>query len=98
MLVSLVYKLPIPGPVTVRAAAGIGGVHSYFWGGNIFNSSDDLTFGYQGVLGVDYAISKRCDLGVSYKFLGTTGHDLGFGVKTDGTRSHALLAAVTFKF
>jgi len=98
MMVNMVGKLPIPGPVTIRAGAGIGAVYSYFWGGSIFDSSDDLTFGYQGMLGIDYAISKRCDLGVSYKFLGTTQHDFGFGLKTDGTRSHALLAALTFKF
>ena len=98
MMGNLVCKLPIPGPVTIRAGAGIGGVYSYYWGGSIFDSSNDLTFGYQGMLGVDYAISKRCDLGVSYKFLGTTGHDFGFGLKTDGTKSHALLAALTIKF
>jgi len=98
MMVNMVGKLPIPGPITIRAGAGIGGVYSYFWGGSIFDSSDDLTFGYQGMFGIDYAISKRCDLGVSYKFLGTTQHDFGFGLKTDGTRSHSLLAALTIKF
>ncbi len=98
MMVNVVYTPPLHGPFTVHAGAGIGAVYSYFWGGNFFNSSVDVTFGYQGMVGANYAISKRCDLGLAYKFLGTTDHDFGFGLKTDGTRSHALLAAVTFKF
>ncbi len=98
MMVNVVYKLPFRGRFSAQVRAGIGGVYSLFWGGNIFNSSTDLTFGYQGMLGVNYAITKRWDLGLAYKFLGTTDHDLGFGGKTDGTRSHALLAAATLNF
>ena len=98
MMVNVVYKLPFRGRLSAHVGAGIGGVYSWFWGGNILNSSTDLTFGYQGMLGVNYAITKRWDLGLAYKFLGTTEHDLGSGVKADGTRSHALLAAATFNF
>src|ERR1051325_1972304 len=98
VMVNVLYNLPLPGRFGVHAGAGIGGVYSLFWGGNIFNSAGDLTFGFQGMLGAKYALTDHCDLGVTYKFLGTTDHDLGFGVRASGTRSHSLLMAVTFKF
>ncbi len=79
---------------------GIGGVYGIFTGNgtSLFGFTSDLTFGYQGIAGIQYAVSDRCDLGVSYKFLGTTEHDLGSGVAMDGTLTHSFMAALTIKF
>ena len=66
-------------------------------GTSILGFASDFTFGYQGSLGLKYAISENCDLGIAYKFLGTSDHDMGrFG--TDGTLTHSLLATLTFRF
>jgi len=99
MMVNVIYKLPFHGPVTAYVGAGIGGVYGIFVGSDtsILGFTTDITFGYQGLAGVKYAVSDRCDLGVAYKFLGTTEHDLDFS-KLDGTMTHSLLATLSFKF
>ena len=61
----------------------------------------DCTFDYQASLGVKYAISQNCDLGLGYKFLGTTGNDWKFSgvpVKTDEVFNHSILLSFTYKF
>jgi len=64
-------------------------------------SDADCTFDYQASLGVKYAISKSCDLGLGYKFLGTTGNEwtiAGQKGKTDEVFNHSILANFTFHF
>ncbi|HEY5910830.1 MAG TPA: hypothetical protein VJA21_09530 [Verrucomicrobiae bacterium] len=43
------------------------------------------------------ALNDDFDLGLSYKLLGTTAHELG-PATAHGTLSHSILAAFTFKF
>jgi opacity protein-like surface antigen len=100
LMVNGLYKLPLHGPVTAFVGAGIGGVYSVFSGGpfGAFGlPATDLSFGYQGTAGVKYAISDKWELGIAYKFLDTTEHDLGW-IKADGTMTHSFLATLTFKF
>ncbi len=96
MMVNAIYTLPLHGPVSAYVGAGVGGVWGVLWH-SIIDADDSLAFGYQGILGVKYALSNDLDLGLSYKFLGTAEHDLGTG-SVDGTMSHSILAALTFKF
>jgi hypothetical protein len=91
-----VCKLPLGRHFNIRGGLGVGYVYSLFWGGDL--DSADRTFGFQGTVGAHYSIGEILDLGVSYKFLATTEHCLGSGVKAGGTRSHALLAGVAFRF
>ena len=42
-------------------------------------------FGYQGMAGIKFALNNQWDIGVGYKFLGTTGYDVGSGVSYDGS-------------
>jgi len=97
-MLNVIYKLPVHGPLTAHVGVGVGAVYSVFWAGNVFNSTEDLTFGYQGMLGLKYAIGPRWDFGLTYKCLGTTEHDLGDGIKSDGTMTHSILAAFTLHF
>jgi opacity protein-like surface antigen len=96
MIANVIYTLPLHGPISAYVGAGAGGVAGVLWS-DLFSSEGGLAFGYQAIVGVKYALKEDLDLGLSYKFLGTTGHDLG-AARVDGTFSHSILAAVTFKF
>ena len=100
MMVDILYTFPHSGRLRGYIGGGIGGVYGIFTGNgtSLFGFTSDLTFGYQGIAGIKYALSARCDIGVTYKFLGTTGHDLGSGVSMDGTLTHSFMAALTIKF
>jgi opacity protein-like surface antigen len=99
LMLDFLYNFPKLGPVTIYAGGGIGAVWGIYTGNDttIFGFGTDITFGYQGIAGINYALSDRCDLGVVYKFLGTTDHDMA-AFKTDGTMTHCFLAKLTFKF
>jgi opacity protein-like surface antigen len=96
MMVNGIYTLPLKGPFSAYAGAGLGGVYSVLWY-HLLDAEVSYTFGYQGLLGVKYALKEDLDLGVSYKLLGTLEHDLGL-YRSEGTFSHSFLAALTFKF
>lgn len=61
----------------------------------------DIALAYQAMLGVRYLLGDREYLGVSYRFLGTTGHEWrinGHDLKTEPLFSHSLLASFTYEF
>ncbi len=93
---NVIYTLPLGGPVSAYLGAGLGGVWGVLWH-DLFGTEDGIAFGYQAIAGVKYALNEDLDMGVSYKFLGTTEHDLG-AATVDGTFSHSILATMTFKF
>jgi OOP family OmpA-OmpF porin len=95
-MLNAIARLPIGRHLSLRAGPGFGYVYSVFCGGDL--ASVDRTFAVQGIIGAHYAIGEDFDLGVSYKFLATTEHCLGLGVSMSGTRSHALLAGLAFRF
>jgi len=96
------YFIPVQGPVRPYIGAGIGGVESNFRTDSSYSYYDDnyyeTTFGYQGIVGINCHVVDRWDVDISYRYLGTTDHDLGGGWKTDGTRNHSVLAAFRFNF
>jgi len=64
-------------------------------------SDTDCTLDYQASLGVKYAISQNCDLGLGYKFFGTTENEWkikGVTRKTDEVFNHSILLNFTYKF
>jgi len=103
VMANFIGTLPIRGPVTAYAGAGAGGV-AQLYHGESSTGTDDKTawsFGYQALAGVNYAITARMDVGLAYKFLGTSEHDLGFlapGLESRGNYTHSVLATFTFKF
>ena len=110
ILVNGIYRLPLKGGWTPYVGAGVGGAATYFtaknvplfgFGSNSSYKSTDFTFAYQAEVGLKYAVGKNIDLGIAYKFTGTTDHnwsDNGVTFKTDGTMAHAILATFTWKF
>lgn len=108
IMVNVIYTQPLGRHFSAYLGGGIGGVFSDYnineFGGT---TASDTTFGFQGMAGVKYAINDRWDIGVAYKFLGTTDHDVGPGLdsngnatefKSGGTMTHSILAALTCKF
>jgi opacity protein-like surface antigen len=100
LLLNVIYKLPFRGPLTAYVGAGVGGVvGTYYAESSGFSSyTSDLTFGYQAMAGVRYALNDRWDIGVAYKFLGTSEHEWDADVKSNGTRTHSVLATVSYRF
>src|SRR5438128_9608530 len=56
LMVNVRYHLPLHGPFSAYVGAGVGGVETLFWLSTPGFSSEksDLTFGYQGIVGVKY--------------------------------------------
>jgi len=100
MMLDVLYTFPRSGPLRGYVGGGIGGVYGIFTGNgtSLFGFVTDLTFGYQGVAGIRYELSERCDIGIAYKLLGTSEHDLGGGVTMDPTLTHSLTASMTIRF
>jgi opacity protein-like surface antigen len=99
LLLGLSYTVPIHGPIKGFLGAGLGGVISRFSGNSSGGNIDhtDFTFGYQGVAGIKYEFNDRMDVGLAYKFLGTTDHDFGSGTKSDGTMAHCIMVSFQMK-
>ena len=110
ILVNAIYRMPLKGGWTPYVGAGVGGAATYLtaqnvplfgFGSHTSYSSMDFTFAYQANAGLKYAVSENVELGIAYKFIGTTDHnwsDNSVSFKTDGTITHAVLASFTWKF
>lgn len=104
VMLETTYAFPRFGPFRAYVGGGIGAVYGIFTGSDIglLGFDTDLTFGYQAAAGVKYALNDRWEIGVAYRFLGTTEHqiDSGFGaaVKMDGTLTHSFLVTISLKF
>ena len=100
ILANIIYTLPLKGPFKFYVGTGFGAVFSEFNVRSILgdNGRSDVTFGYQETAGVKYRLSNHWNVGLNYKYLGTTDHALFYGSKSDGTMIHSLMAAVTYKF
>lgn len=111
LLVNLIFKVPLRCGLTPYIGAGAGGDFSTLElsRGSSFNSFDhhtsdtDVTFAYQGMAGLKYALASNMDIGVGYKFLGSLDHryfgdDPNLYVHFSPTYSHSILATFTWHF
>jgi len=70
VLANLIYNIPLNPGLNLYFGAGVGLTVSWL---DLENSnSDAVAFAYQGVAGLNYAITPNIELGIAYKFLGTT--------------------------
>lgn len=105
LLANFIYK-PFHGAFTPYIGVGAGGESGIFESSNVplFGSEfhdEDFTFAYQAEAGFKYSISPGVELGLGYKFLGTTDHswsDHGVNFKTDGTMTHAVMVTLGWQF
>lgn len=111
LLVNGIYKVPLKGALKPYIGAGAGAMVglfdsanvplSYSLGGDPHYRSTDVTFAYQFTAGFKYKVGKNMDLGIAYKFIGTTDHswsDNNITFKTDGTMAHNIVATFTWRF
>jgi len=107
VMVNVLYTRPLGHHFSAYGGGGIGGVFSGY--SNDFGGSTptESAFGFQVMAGIKYVISDRWDFRVAYKFLGTTGHDVGSGYdsngmptefRSDGNLTHSVLLVLTCKF
>ena len=112
ILLNGIYTLPLnkSKSCSVYFGAGVGGVFSQYTNEYGDQTPGDTAFAYQGMAGFRWAINRQWELGLGYKFLGTTESDVGSGVaydgytctptefKSDGTMTHSILATLTYRF
>ncbi len=98
ILATLKYQIPLRSRFRPYLGAGAGGVYTELDNLDVLgtvNNASDFTFGYEGFAGVLYQISPRIDLGLEYKFMGTTDHSFQH---VGGTRTHSILVAFSLRF
>ncbi len=105
LLANVIFKAPIPGGLTPYVGAGAGGVFSELdmHHRGFYQSDTDATFGYQALAGVRVALNRYTELGVGYRFLGTTAHtwfanNPAAYTATGPTFAHSILATLTISF
>lgn len=108
VLPTFVFTYPV-GHFKPYAGIGLGPAVGVFYGSNIPGSASsnstyhdtDLTFAYQVEVGLKYSVSDNIDLGLGYKFVGTSTHswtDNGIDLNAGGTKAHVLEASFTWRF
>lgn len=88
--------------------AGAGSSFGIFKGSNFQSlggppayDNTDTTFAYEAGLGFTYSLSKNLEVGVAYKFFGTTDHSWTadtINLKTDGSMVHTIEATLSWRF
>ena len=107
IMLNVIYTQPLGDHLSAYVGGGVGGAFSDY--SNEFGEAteNDSTFAYQGLAGLKYTFNQRWELGLTYKFLGTTEHNLGSGLdsnfnpttfQSNGTMTHAVLVALTCRF
>ncbi|MDZ4739734.1 MAG: OmpA family protein [Alphaproteobacteria bacterium] len=68
LMVNALYDIPVTDRMTLSLGAGAGAVHAEFDNGTI-DQDEDTSFAYQGIAGLNYAVSSRMDLTMNYRYL-----------------------------
>ncbi len=109
-LANLVCKVPFGGGFSGYIGGGGGGVASSLditefslFDRHHHDTDTDVTFAYQGLAGIKYAITPDMEVDVGYKFLGTGNHtwfdeDPALFTHTGPVYSHSILASFTWHF
>jgi opacity protein-like surface antigen len=105
LLGNLIIRAPMEFGITPYVGVGAGGVVSdisvrefHHW-----DDDSDITFAYQAMAGVNVALTRHIDVGLGYRFLGTTAHtwfadDPNMYTPAGSTYTHAVLATFTLSF
>jgi OmpA-OmpF porin, OOP family len=110
LLINGIFTWPL-GRFKPYVGLGVGAAAGFFHSYNVVGSflpgqnpayhDTDLTFAYQAEAGLRFSLTHHIDLGVAYKFVGTTDHewtDNSVTLKTDGTMTHTILGTFTYRF
>ena len=108
VLVNGIYTQPLSKWCSVYIGGGVGGVFVHYEDEYWDTTPTAATFAYQGLAGIRFMISQNCELGLGYKYLATTGYDVGSGIaynsfvpvefKSDGNQTQSVLLTLTCRF
>jgi opacity protein-like surface antigen len=84
LLLNVIYSRPLGGHFSAYVGGGVGGVFINYQDEYGDTTPTASTFGYQGMAGFRYILSRKWEIGVGYKLLGTTGYDVDSGIAYDG--------------
>jgi opacity protein-like surface antigen len=105
LLANVIFKAPLPGGLMPYVGAGFGGAVTELevYQHHFYQSDTDITPAYQAMAGVKFALNRHTQLGVGYRFLGTTAHtwfadNPGAYTPTGPTFSHSIVGTLTISF
>lgn len=113
LMVNGIYKIPLKGPFKPYIGAGVGAVVGMFDssgvpglyfptpGGSQKYDSTDTEFAYQAEAGFNWQLGKHAQVGLAYKFLGTSSFNWNANdtpLKTDGIFTHAVTVSFKWSF
>jgi len=85
LMANVLYDIPLGDRFSATLGAGVGADRiSFDWPGFSSNgwSDDNWVFAWQGIVGLNYALSPDCDLFVDYRYLSASGPDYAIDVVT----------------
>jgi opacity protein-like surface antigen len=102
IMANLVWK-PVYGRLAPFVGAGAGGVDLILvpHGFSSLQTESHFVFGAQAFAGVGYRVTRACELGLSYRFLGAASDNFQNGggtIRVGPALSHAIQAEFTFAF
>ncbi len=99
MLVNLSYTIPLNSKIKPFVGVGVGGLAAIA-SAEMYGFEEDesaFAFAYQAFAGVNYQISNNVDIGLIYKFMGSS--DLDFdSFETDGIGAHMIGLNLEWRF
>lgn len=101
VLANLVCHIPTRSRFRPFVGVGFGGVANELEDYDLFSGRSDSDFGiaWQALAGCRYQLSSKVDLGVGYKYLGTSERTFdSFDIKMKGIHTHSLTASVLVRF
>ena len=98
-MTNVLYDFDLGSPIRPYVGVGVGAVNVDAKVGGL-GSDDDWAFGYQGIAGVEYAVSDTVALFTDYRYMATQGLNVnpGTGGINDEYRSHTVLAGLRWTF
>ncbi len=105
LLGNVIFKLPLKNGITPYIGGGVGGVAStlYLHSPGSWDRDTDFAFAYQAMGGLKFALNRNMEIGLGYKFMGTSyhtwfGNDPSLFVRSGQVFTHSILATFTLTF
>jgi opacity protein-like surface antigen len=98
IMANVICSIPLRSRLHPFLGAGAGAVSTSLENFDLLSnahSGQDVTFGLQGFAGIHYEISPRMELGLEYKFMGTTEHKFE---SLGGTQTQSLSLSFSLRF
>lgn len=98
-MTNVLYDFDLGSPIRPYVGVGVGAVNVDAKVGGV-GSDDNWAFGYQGIAGVEYALSDSLALFTDYRYLSTAGLNVNPGTANvhDEYHSHTVLAGLRWTF